>query len=189
MEGPDGRRIGADHVRNAARQNIAEKAEAGPQHGMGLKLPRDGGSRLENGQWRGGEQIAQVSLDGGIQRLIDIMRDRVEGAAKTRHTVVRIQGIGIQRVPNTERPGQLGSHFPRVLRVEVEIEEVERLVGGQGESFRRGRGHSVNELRQGRVGHRRNRAFAEVIVIQAENSSVGAKPEFVRRRDSRPGCH
>ena len=132
LEGPDVRRIGADRVGNTARQNIAEKPEASPQHGIRLELPREGGSRLKNRQRRRGEQIAEMGLDRGVQRLIDIMGDRVEGAAKTRHAVVRIQRIGIQRVPNPKRPGKLGRHFPRVLRIEVEIEEVERLVGGQG---------------------------------------------------------
>src|ERR1039458_8022916 len=107
------------------------------------------------------------------------MRDRIEGAAETRHAVVRIQRIGIQRVPNTQRPGKLGSNFPCVLRIEIKVEEVEGLVGGKRESLRRSRGHSVNELRQGSVGHGGDRTLTEVIIIQAKNSSVGAKAKFV----------
>ena len=52
--------------------------------------------------------------------------------------------------------------------------------GARGKSLRRGRCHSVNELWQGRVGHGGDRALAEVVVIEAEDSGVGAKPQFVR---------
>src|ERR1035441_4270568 len=98
-----------------------------------------------------------MGLDRGIQWLIDIMRNCVEGGAESRHTVVWIQRIGIQCVPNTKRPGKLRSHFPSVLRIEIKVEEVEWLICSKGESLRRGRGHSVDKLWQGGVGHRGDR--------------------------------
>ena len=108
-------RIGADQVSDAARQNIAENSEAGPEHGLGLELPRDRRSRLQNRQRRGGEQIAQMSLDRGVQRLIDIMRDGSERAVKTRDLVMRIEWIGIEGVAQPERPSQLAESLSRCL--------------------------------------------------------------------------
>ena len=70
--------------------------------------------------------------------------------------------------------------LPGVLRVEIEIQEVERLVGASGESFGRGGGDAIDELRQSGVGDRGNGAFAEVEIIQAKDSRVGAEAEFVR---------
>ncbi len=172
-------RIDADEVGDAAGQNVAENSEAGAQHGFRLELPGDRGSRLQNRQRRGGKHIAEMGLDGGVQRLIHIVRDGIERAAKARDLIVRIERIGIERVAHAESPGQLRGHLPGVLRVEIEIEEVEWLVGRQGKSLRRRGCHSIDKLRQRRVGHRRNRAFAEIVVIQAEDSGVRAKPKFV----------
>ena len=59
-------RIGADQVGNTARQNIAENPEASSKYGFRLKLPRNRCSRLQDCDWRGGEQIAEMSLNGGI---------------------------------------------------------------------------------------------------------------------------
>jgi hypothetical protein len=39
--------------------------------------------------------------------------------------------------------------------------------------------HSINELRQRGVGHRRDRTLAEVIIIQAKDAGIGSKAEFV----------
>ena len=50
----------------------------------GCELPSDCGSRLEDCQRRGGKQVAEMRLNRGVQRLIDIMRNRVERAAQTR---------------------------------------------------------------------------------------------------------
>ena len=113
-----------------------------------LELPGDRGSRLQNCQRRGGKQIAEMSLNRGVQRLIDIVRDRIEGTRKPRDFVMRIQGIRIERIANAESPGELGSHFPGVLRIEIQVEKVERLIGRQRESLGRSGGHSIDELRQ-----------------------------------------
>jgi len=66
-------RIRADQVGHAARQDIAENPEAGAEYGFRLDLPRDCRSRLQNGQRRGREEITEMSLNRGVQRLIDIM--------------------------------------------------------------------------------------------------------------------
>ena len=79
----------------------------------------------------------------------------------------------------TECPGQLPSHFPGVLGIEIEIEEVEWFVRRQGKSLGCSGRHSIDELRQRRVGHGGNCALAEVVVVQAKDSSIRAKPEFV----------
>ena len=179
MEGPDIRRIGVNDVSNTAREDVTEQAETSAEYGIGCKLPRDRCSRLQNCKWSGSEQLPKMSLDGGVQRLIHIMRDGIERATKTGDVLVGIQWIGIQRMADTEGPGQFRSHFPRVLRVQVQIEEVERLVGRKGKSLRRGRRHSVDELRQGAVGDRGNRPFAEIVVIQSKDSGVRSKPELV----------
>ena len=128
-------RIGADQVGHRTRQNIAEDSEAGPKHGFRLELPRDGCSRLQDSQRCGREQIAEMSLDGGVQRLIDIVRNGAERAAETADLIVRIQRIGIEGVAHTESPGQVRGHFPRVLRIDIKIEKVERLICVRGESL------------------------------------------------------
>src|SRR6202047_4735836 len=87
------RRISANQVGHAARQNIAEDPETSAQHRFWLELPCDRGSWLQNGQRCGRKQIAEMRLDGGIQRLIHIMRDRTERTAKTRDLVVGIERV------------------------------------------------------------------------------------------------
>jgi hypothetical protein len=71
-------RIRANQVGHGARQDVAENAEAGSKYRFRLELPRNRRSRLQNGQRRRREQIAEMSLNGGVQRLIDIMGDRAE---------------------------------------------------------------------------------------------------------------
>src|ERR1700676_22131 len=90
-----------------------------------------------------------------------------------------IQWIGIESVAQSECPGQFPSHSPGVLGIEIKIEEAEWFVRCQRESLGCGRRHSVDELRQGRVRHRRNCALPEIIVIETKDSSVRAKPQFV----------
>ena len=58
-----------------------------------------------------------MSLNRGVQGLIDIMRNGIERAAETGDLIVRIQGIGVEGVAHAECPGQFASHFPGVLRV------------------------------------------------------------------------
>src|ERR1700691_1580592 len=120
-----------------------------------------------------------MSLNRGVQWLIDIMRDGTERAVKTGDLIMRIQRIGVEGVAQAERPGQFASHFPGVLRIEIEIEKAEGLVGVRRERLRRGIRYSMDKLLQVRIGHRGNRAFPEVIVIQAQNAGVRAKSEFV----------
>ena len=120
-----------------------------------------------------------MSLDGRIQRLIDIMRDGTERAAKTGDLIMRVQRIGVEGVAQAERPGQCASHFPGVLRVDIEIEKVERLICVRRERLRRGVRDSIDKLLQVRVGHGGNRAFSEVIVVQAEDAGIGSKPQLV----------
>ena len=178
-----------------ARQDVAENSEASAEHGFRLELPRNRRSWLQNCQRRRREQIAEMSLDGLVQRLIDIMRDGTEGAAKTGDLIMRIQRIGIEGVAQTERPGQCASHFPGVLRVDIEIEKVEGLVWVRRECLRRGVRYSIDELLQVRVGHGWNRAFPEVVVVQAEDTGIGSEPQFVSAAapgevvvDEKAGC-
>src|ERR1700724_2685187 len=114
-------RIRANQVGNSARQDVAENPEASSKNRLRLKLPRNRGSRLQDGQRGRREQIAEMSLDGSIQRLSDIMGDGTERAAKTSDLLMPIQRIGVEGVAQAERPGQRASHFPGVLRVEIEI--------------------------------------------------------------------
>src|SRR5271167_1390014 len=123
------------------------------------------------------------------------MRDGTEGTAKTAYLLMRIQWIGVEGVAQAERPGQFASYFPGVLRVDIEIEEVEGLICARRESLRRGVRHSIDELRQGRVAHGGNCAFSEVIVVQAEDTGIRSKPKFVSAMapsevviDEEPGC-
>jgi hypothetical protein len=69
-----------------------------------------------------------MSLNNGVQRLIGIMRDGIESAAKAGDLIVRIQRIGVEGIAQAERLGQFASHLPGVLRVDIEIEKVEGLV-------------------------------------------------------------
>ncbi len=173
-------RIDADHIGDAAGQNVAENSEAGAQHGLGFKLPCDRRSRLQDREGRRGKYVAEAGLNGGVQRLIHIVRDGIERAAQASNLLMRIERIGIERVSNAEGPRQLLGHFPCVLRIQIEIQEVERFVCRRGESFCRRGCDSINVLRQGGVGHRRDRALSEVIVVQPKNSGIGSKAQFVR---------
>ena len=69
-----------------------------------------------------------MSLDHGVKGLIDIMGYRIEGAAETTNLLVRIQGIGVERIANANGPCQLRGYPPRVLCVEIQIEKIEWLV-------------------------------------------------------------
>ncbi len=117
-------RIRADQIGNAAGQNVAEDAEASSEDGARLELPGDGGSRLEDGEGRGRKEVGEMRLNGGIERLIDVVRDGVEGASQARDLAVRVQGIRIERVADAEGPRKLGRDLPRILRVEIEIQEI-----------------------------------------------------------------
>jgi hypothetical protein len=107
------------------------------------------------------------------------MRDGIEGSGKTGDLFMGIQWIGVESVAHTECPSKLPSHFPGVLSIEVEIEEVEGLICRQWKCLGRGGCHSIDELRQRRVRHSRNCALSEVIVVQTKDSGVRAKPQFM----------
>ena len=94
--------------------------------------------------------------------------------------MVRIQRIGIVRIAQSERPRQRSRHLPGVLRVEIQIQEIVRLRIGERKGFRGCRRDAVDELRQRRICDQRNRAFAEIIIVQPEDPGVGAEPQFVR---------
>src|ERR1700693_5587960 len=90
-----------------------------------------------------------------------------------------IQWIGVACVSQAECPGKLPNHSPGVLGIEIEIEEPEGFVCRQWESLGCGRCHPVDELRQRRVGHGRNCALSEVIIIQAKYPRVRTESQFV----------
>src|SRR5580704_4886817 len=120
-------RIRADQIRHCARQDIAENSEASAEHRFRLELPRNRRSRLQNSHRRGREQIAEVSLNKGFQWL-SVRGNRTEGAAKTGDLIMRIRRIGVECVAQAKRPSQSASHFPGVLRVDVDVEKVEGLI-------------------------------------------------------------
>src|ERR1700692_1220019 len=120
-----------------------------------------------------------MSLNCLIEWLIHIVGDGTESAAKTGNLFMRIQRIGVKGVAQSERPGKLLSHFPGVLGVEIQVEEAEWLVCRQWKSLGCRRCYSIDELRQCRVGHGRNCALTEIVVIQTKDSGVRAKPKFV----------
>src|SRR5258708_27572483 len=171
--------IDTDHIGDAAGQNVTENAEASTQHGLGLKLPCDRCSRLQDCQGRRGKHVTETRQNRGVQRLIHIMRDRIERAAQTSDMLMRIYWIGVKSVPYPERPRQLPGHFPGVLRIQVEIQEVKGFVCRRGKSLCCRGCDSINELRQGGVSHSWDGSLAEVIVIQPKNPSIGSKTQLV----------
>ena len=123
-----------------------------------------------------------------VERLIDVVRNRVPRSRQPRHRIVRIHRIRIMRRAETESPGQRSCHFPGVLRVKIQVEKVVRLRIRLRKCLRRGRRNSVNKLRQSRVAHRRHHSLAEIIIVQPENPNVGPEPKLMRAAASTPGC-
>src|ERR1700730_6621728 len=117
--------VETNDISDGARQDIAENPEAGTQHGLGFKLPGDGRSGLQYREGRRGKHVSETGLYGGVQRLIHIMRDGIERSLQPGNLLMWIQRIGIQRISYPEGPRQILGHSPSVLRVEIEIEEVE----------------------------------------------------------------
>src|ERR1700678_2655392 len=97
-------RIRSDQVGHGARQNVAKNSEARAEYRFRFELPRNRRSRLQNSDRRRREQIAEMSLNNGVQRLI-VMRNRTEGAAKTGDLIMWIQRIGVECVAQAKRPG------------------------------------------------------------------------------------
>ena len=136
------------------------------------------GCRIASG--RGGENRPLLRPNHLAQRLIHIVGNGIERPGEARHGVMRIQRIRIVGIADAERPGQRARQLPGVLRIKVQIQEIVWLRIGQRKGFRSRRRNSVDELRQGRVGHQRDRAFTEIIIVQAEDPAVGSEAEFVR---------
>ena len=153
-----------DSIGDATRQNVTENSEAGAQHGLGLKLPGDRCSRLKDRQGRRGKHVTETGLNGGVQRLIYVMRYGSERPAKTSDLPMRIEWVGIERVSNSKSPSELLGHFPSVLRIHIEIQEVKGFVCKRRESFCCRGCDSLNVLLQGGVGYGGDRALTEVII-------------------------
>ena len=73
------------------------------------------------------KDVSETGLDGGVQRLIDVVRNRSERAGKPRDCIMRIQRIRIMSGADAECPGQFRRHFPGVLRIQIQIQEIVRL--------------------------------------------------------------
>src|SRR5260370_11521013 len=58
--------VDTDYIRDGAGQNVAENPEAGTQHRLGVKLPRNRCSRLQDRQGRRGKYLAEIGLDRGV---------------------------------------------------------------------------------------------------------------------------
>src|ERR1035441_387828 len=86
-----------------------------------------------------------MSLNRCVQRLIGNVHDGTERTAKTGNLIMRIQRIGVEGVAQAERPRQFASHFPCVLRVDIEIEKVEGLIRIRRETLRCGVRYSRSE--------------------------------------------
>src|ERR1700675_3763231 len=59
-------RIDTDHIGDTAGQDVTENAEASSQHGLGLKLPCDGCSRLQDRERRRGEHVTETRLNRSV---------------------------------------------------------------------------------------------------------------------------
>src|ERR1700756_3108659 len=92
---------------------------------------------------------------------------------------MQVEGFGIEGIAQTDRPGPLLRDLPRILRVEVEICKIERLIRVSRKSLSRRRCHPEDELRQVGVSDQGNCALAEIKVIQTEESNVRAEPDLV----------
>src|ERR1700680_1958788 len=93
--------------------------------------------------------------------------------------LMRIESIRVKSVPYPERPRQLPGHFPGVLRIQVEIQEVKGFVCRRGKSLCCRGCHSINVLCQSGVSHSWDGSLSEVIVIQPKNPSIGSKTQLV----------
>ena len=123
--------------------------------------------------------MAEIRLNRGIERLIHVVRNGTESSTKAANLLVWIEWIGIEGIARSECPGKARGDSPGILRVQIEIEEIERLIGRGREGLGCGRSYPIDELRQSCVRHRRHRALTEVIIIEAKDSGVGAKPQLV----------
>ena len=120
------RRIAAHQVHHAPGQQIAEQAESGAQHRVRRDLPRDRRPRLQDRQRRCRENVAQAGLNRGAQWLIHVVRDANRTSPAGAPTAsCGFSGIRIVRVAQPEGPRQLRRDLPRVLRVEIEVQEIE----------------------------------------------------------------
>jgi hypothetical protein len=91
---------------------------------------------------------------------------------------------------NADDPRQPWRDSPRILGIEVQVQEVEGLIGGTRKSFGSGRCHTVNELWQSGVLEGGYCALPKVVVIQAKDSGVrGTLAEEVRFFPANYGCY
>ena len=82
--------VHANGVGYAARQNVTEKSETSAEHGIAGKLPGDCRPWLQNRERRRGEKILESRLNRRVQRLVEVVRDRIERTTEPRHFGVRI---------------------------------------------------------------------------------------------------
>src|SRR5208282_1492469 len=107
------------------------------------------------------------------------VRDGIERAAETGDLIMRVQRIRVAGVAQAEGPSQRASYFPGVLRIDIEIEKVEGLVGMRWKCLRHGARRAIDILLQVGVDDGGNCAFSEVIIVEAENAGIGSEPQFV----------
>ena len=97
-------RIHADQIDDAARQDVAEEAEAARSTVFGANCQAIAvlGCRIASGVER--KQIAEMRLNGGIQRLIHIVRDGIERAAKRATASCGFSGLElyVSRMPKVQ---------------------------------------------------------------------------------------
>ena len=86
--------------------------------------------------------------------------------------------LWVARTPKVQV--SLFGHLPGVLRIQIDVEEVEGLGIGKRECRGRGGCDSVDELRQIRIGDGGDGALAEVEVVQPEDAGVGAETKLMR---------
>ena len=129
------RRIHADEIGHTAGHDVAENSEAGAENGFRFELPRNRHSAVA--EWRAGvdeNRCAEMSLNGGVQRLIDIMRMEPKEPRRRAIWSCGFSGLELKvsRKPNVQV--SVAGHSPGVLRVEIEIEEIEGFIRRRGTS-------------------------------------------------------
>src|SRR6266446_1933909 len=118
LETLDVGRIDANHINNAAGQDVTEKSEPSAKDEARFKLPCDSCSGLQDREGRRRKHVTETGLDGSVQGLIHSMGDGIERAPQTGNVLMWIQRIGIQCVSYAAAPSHLPVHPPSVLRIE-----------------------------------------------------------------------
>src|SRR3974390_557048 len=107
------------------------------------------------------------------------MQDRGEGTAEAGDRILRVKGVGIGGPTDAEGPRKFRCHLPSVLSVEVKVQEIVWLRVRHRKGLRRGRSHTINELRQGRICNERYDSLAEIIIVEAEDAGIRAETQLV----------